>query len=1468
MKKYGGTGVEPIRDFYDSISRDVFNKVDEYATNAGIEVSDSNIDKLVVESLASDGKSLHGLAREILSANGIPMKAGNTNDSNVEYARNLSREGLGALIRDLDEALADVNRPIEHRIPLLILRGSMKNAQLTLVQTEKAQSEKLFNSLQVGTINQVRGELLASQIEKTNTLSNAMDYIQSQMYQDDIGARVIARIKQLAIDNDTPVRFLSVYDMEQKFGRNTAGAYDNETGIIYVARGTSYNDAVHAITHEAVHAHLNKKAFGYHNYAKSLSDGETVIPQVYGLTAEDVAFFADAERIMGAVRGSEVFSSPKYADLLVSTDALGNKTPYGLSYDATSKDAVVEFAAEMFSSPRFRQAVTEALAKKNETNLSKSKNAVVELFRKLARLFGFYTKEDVDTVADFIDSGMRTLSAVPYIDVTGRSGASNLKSARTKSEREKVLRYVVDQERGIQYYTFKRPSATNDGVELGEASAYRMVDDKGNLTDKWSFSYRDDADTWTQLDGLSAIELGEKAADLGLEVLSRNGNTRINKHVNEQIDRIWALHPVLAKALIKVRQWVASYAGQENADDFMDKFVGFAMKMEYYTQDRDVLLTWATRMAVAKYGKDNVPSDLQNEANIIRAEYNNFFNEHGVGGRITGLDRAKAIRGFIDKYGWSDEFARDVVYARMAQERTRQFKENPGGLNPYTGEHWRDTNVVSGFKFTDKNGNRIADEDGTKFFASLDVEQQRQVNEFVDMWIAQNNAVLDLEYQSGVLSSDQYKSMYNVFYAPLKNEWDKETAFYKMARGRRTEAKDPFTNWYAHAEMRVSYALRQREHQMLLEMGQQYGLDKLFVVNQSKFVGRSDTIGKQWQAPNMSDGSSWSVYKNGIRHTLTINDPVLKQIYRNTRGWENKANFWSVMAGITRAMSAVRTTFSPAFLPVAYARDLATAVVNVQAAFRSMTGSNQLSNAEAASLAPKVVKRSMASVFGILKGKWTDQRSWQYDVFKRYGGGVVMNARMDFDDHNAWLADNVFKKGMSAKQMAVNTAKKGALKMSQISHALEDSVRFATFMEFVEMKAGRKFNSEQELVSFLEGNQTIKNAAVNGSKNITGNFEIKSGSTPLRSLFMFFNAGMVGARTFVHMFDPGHGTHGIKMASMIFGLALASLAMMDDELGEDDDGKSKTLRIRATETGLCMGMSGCVQMPHELHWVMAMAKATYHSTKGDIDMADGVGMVAKKLFQTFVPLSFGPDMTTGSDIAMGLLPTVLQPFAQNILNRDAFGNPIVSEFAYNADGSRVMDAPDWMKSKISDPELFKTISLELNRVFGADISASEITHGFQQTLGGVGSALLKVMRGLEGGKSPSEITADVFASGFIPRYDNGALKSELQDKIASMKSALMRGPDASMMVLGKDELQNNDKYNKLVELEKRLTNGERSITYNGKSYAEMFRQKMAGMHNGDIDAILEADNALDIMGEQRRALYGEIINLLEELSYE
>ncbi len=85
-----------------------------------------------------------------------------------------------------------------------------------------------------------------------------------------------------------------------------------------------------------------------------------------------------------------------------------------------------------------------------------------------------------------------------------------------------------------------------------------------------------------------------------------------------------------------------------------------------------------------------------------------------------------------------------MLYAAMARERSRQFAENPGGINLYTGEHWRTQTMHQDLNSLDKNGNKVKLLDGSKFSQVFDVEQQRQV-EFIKMWIAfMNDTLSDL----------------------------------------------------------------------------------------------------------------------------------------------------------------------------------------------------------------------------------------------------------------------------------------------------------------------------------------------------------------------------------------------------------------------------------------------------------------------------------------------------------------------------------------------------------------------------------------------------------------------------------------------------------------------------------------------------------------------------------------------------
>lgn len=1284
----------------------------------------------------------------------------------------------------------------------------------------------------------------------SGSLAQTLGSVQSFFKPGEVGGRVVGRLTQLAMDNDVQIISLSKAEMESRFGQDVKGAYDNESGQIYIRNDLGFTQTAQTLVHEATHAYFNRSAFAYNAYIGALSTDSTVKPETYGLTRADVKLMEDAYAMMDQVRDSTAYLNPRYGVNTV-VDLEGNTRAYGLSFDKNDPEALAEFMSELYSSEGFRRATAQALAEVNETNEATGWRRVRQFLRQIAEFFGFTNPQTQRDVAEFIENSMSLLGTVPYRVANG--GVSRLATA----DEGFVSRFVTDANRGIQFYTFKQKNGLG-GKSEGVASAYR--NDNGT----WNFEYINPVDLSqiVQKDGLTEAELADEAVRYNLQVLTRNGNTNVHKHLSETIHRVNMLYPPLAKAVTKLHQLLTNFIDVETATNFTNTLTSKLLWLEHNLHDRDAIFTWVDRMMAQLY-KDQPEkrTDLQREVQTLRAQYLNEFTESGIG-RKTMKDHRELISDWATRQGITVEQLSEMTYALMARERTEQFKKDNGGIDPYTGKPIRELGKVSGFRFNGK-----ADDDASAYFASLTAQQAAQVEEFRKMWIAMNDGMLNLEYASGVLSTEQYYNMRGKFYAPLKNEDSFIGAFYKRATGRHSKAKDPFTTWFEMAEARSIWALKQKEYSLLLDVVQDNALGNILQVNQTHRTSLKDSIGHQWRAPNMSDGTAWTVYKNGVRHTLSINDKGLQDIYRSAKTWEEKSGFWSAMAHITRAMSAVRTSLSPSFIPVAYARDLLTSVVNIQAAFRTSEAGQVLSDAEAMTLAGKVVARSLSSVGGILKGKWQGTRGWQYDVFKRLGGGINMNARMDAEDYNRLFQNALMAKPKSPLQLTGQVAKGGVHKLMQISHATEDSVRFATFMEFLEMRAGRKFTDEADLIQFLTANPKLKQQAISASKHITGNFEVKGNNIGMRSLFMFFNASMVGGRNAAHMFDTRHGTHALKMMGVIGALSLASLAMMDAELGDDEDGKGKASRVSATENGICWGMSGCLQLPHETRWISALMKANYEYLKGDISLGDATKMVMRGLHQSSgIPFQvIGADGNpTAHSFTMGVMPTLAQLPFQLFTNVDQFGRDITPEYAYDANGQRIMNAADWQKAKLSDPDWAKGMAMFGQKWFGLDVSASQYNHIANFILGSVYTNGKKIAKGMNNGDSFSQIFGSVAGSGFTPKYNDYAMMNDVKDRIKELKNDLMMGDSVHNMVRGRDELKTDARYAKLVALEKQYEKAQRAMSYNGKSYSELIRERESAIQNDDIDLLLEANTGLDVLMLERQQEAGQLLQLLEE----
>lgn len=1371
-----------------------------------------------------DRERVHAIMREelMVTSPDVDTRTGNVVGSLKSQAE------VGAMISDLDTFINARNGVADETTALAyLMREYLKDQTVINEVTMQLPNTEMGKALARDYADLRSGEAWENFVNQHQSLHATLTKLSDRYKQGTFQRKYIDFLINHSRVNDVRVTIGTVD------GAN--GVYRANSGRIELRSGMDEHTFLRTLMHEATHAYFHKAAIDFRSGVEQ--------------NAETRAFMQTAEAMFESVK-DKPFDSVRFAD--VAVDEYGR--PYGIT-GGTEGTGLAEFLAELYSSDKFRQWVTESLAatetaKKTKHPLRTAISRIKELYNHFVNIVAPDLRNKEFAVDVMLEQGFKLFS---------RSAEISNNTLHLKNNEDDISRAEQDMLNGVRYYTFKLRQVFSEPELVGSA---RYDEESGT----WEFNYRDEEGNAQTEQGLDIDDVMEKALDMDMQVYGRSGIDSPGHFLQNQINRTKMTNPRLAQALENFHKFLTSFLPVHTVDNAMSKIYEFALTFEHYAMNRDALHTWLER-ALKASGRD--PQNAQNILNDIHAKTQTFLHERGLDDFMTLKDHEIAIAELAKHYNITSEQLNDIVYALTAKHRTEQFRDNPGEIDPYTGEHVRSDALVSGFSFKDANGNTVRDDDGSKFLNQLSAEQQTFASLLEERWIAQNNSVLDFELQAGAISRSQYEAQYGLFYAPLRNTDTQATAFYKRALGRTTKAKDPATNYYNFAHARVLYAQHQMKMGQLLDTALTENVQNIIEVNQARFTQTGEGLRKRWVNPNVQDPAVITVWRGDTQYTMRITDPIVARMIRKDAG-RDMTGGWAILSAVTRGLSLVRTSLSPTFVPAAFARDLLTAIGNVQSAFRDL-GSASLSDAQARDLSQRIPGTALKAAMSILKGNAHGTRSWEYDVFKRAGGGITMNARYDFEQANEWLSSELrtAKDGSTVRiGDGLKRTKDVLKKATEISHAFEDATRFATFMEYLKMKnGGREFANEQELTQFLASNPEIKKAAVTGSKNITGNFEVKGSNIAFRSMYMFFNASMVGLSTTVNMFDSRHGTHGFKFGMMLAGAMLASMALIDADLGDDEDGKSKLSRVNKVGDNLC-AYGVCIPIPHEARPITNFVKSAYHVARGDYSVGDAVANVMHGVMQAGSPMQFdGMTTTTNTMHTMlqSLTPTLGQLPLQLATGLNSFGKEIKPEFAYTANGQRIVDAMDWQKSKMSDPEWTKWMAMNLQKFLGIDVSSSEIDHVSQFVLGSIYTSTKKAGQAAMSGASAGEIAYNFAGRSFGMTYDNRAMIDEAKEKIREAKMRMTMGDSVENMTLSTQELKENPQYARLVALEKRLENAERSLRYNGKSYAELYRQKQTGLVTDDLDSILEANEGIDYLTEERREVYGKFYDELNDL---
>lgn len=864
------------------------------------------------------------------------------------------------------------------------------------------------------------------------------------------------------------------------------------------------------------------------------------------------------------------------------------------------------------------------------------------------------------------------------------------------------------------------------------------------------------------------------------------------------------------------------------------------------------------------HGAD-IRDTLQGKLDNIRQDFEYQISGEPVTGEATLYSMEREIHKLMRESGLTKEKIDDILYAMRAQDRQGElFKTVP--IDPLTGRRRKVTDNLTGFWYLDANGKQVQDPDGSQFLATLSPAEQQFAQQLKDEFIRYNNQVLDMELMAGRMTQQAYNLAYGKFYVPLRNESDDATAFFKKGTGRVTKADSPMTHFFSNAKARLKSAENSLLMQELRETLAEYPIDGFIRFNATK-ISKTDQGKYQQRAQGLVEGNTITFFENGNKYTATIVDPFLsKNLQRHRDTVDRDDSTFSLLRSVgnlTCWYAQVRTQ-TPAFFITSILRDSTQALLGHQQAFRGRSG---LSDSEHMALSLKTIAKAYSSLGMILKSRYDMEKAdWRYKMYRKHGG-VGHSAQFDLDTTRDALDADVFgSKDMFGKAKQGLTS--GRKKYMDLMHSSDDAIRYATWMTFLEHKAGRKFTSEADLQQFLANNPEVSALATEGSKNITGNFQNKGlGNQFERNVFMFWNANMVGLPNSIRSFNPRYGMAGIKMAS-IFGGLLAMQALMAGSAGDDDDGKSKFFRLKGIGDWVGTSEDGGLAIPVE-HGLRPYTHGILAFT-GLITGNYTVGQAVKKAWDGAIQglTPFSPSQTGDAlfDSMYAVLPTILQAPALRMKGTDFFGRDAIPR-QFDEEGREITDGPNAVKFRDKDSDFSIAVAHAMNRATNGfvDITPGSVEDLQAQLFGGFYTMVKTANKEYaKSGDLMSAMGVAVF-KGKTAEYNSFALQEEVQNRIAEARKQYRLGESVDDMLTGASNLP--EEYQELVALDKELRNELKFKDEEGNSVNSLKqREKQLRMtEDKNPQELFMVQEKLAALYAKRNQIYGEFMRRLDEL---
>ncbi len=398
------------------------------------------------------------------------------------------------------------------------------------------------------------------------------------------------------------------------------------------------------------------------------------------------------------------------------------------------------------------------------------------------------------------------------------------------------------------------------------------------------------------------------------------------------------------------------------------------------------------------------------------------------------------------------------------------------------------------------------------------------------------------------------------------------------------------------------------------------------------------------------------------------------------------------IANVTRFIAALSTQYNPIFGAWNFARDVQGAALNLT------TTPLRDKKYAVTSGAFKVMKGIYKEVRSRRAGGQTSgYYSDLYRDFESVGGKTGFINQFSNLNKQGTIVERELKNLKKGKIAGIPTSVGGWL--SDYNDTLENAVRLSAYEQGIKIGLSKEESAEI-------------------AKNLTVNFNRKGAKTAgLGALYAFFNSAVQGPVRLVETLRGPAGKKIIAGGFLLGAFQAAILAMA----GFDEDEPSEFIKQKNFVIPTFDGGYVMVPMPLGFNILPNVGRIISEIAFGDKKSGTRkIGDLMEAVVSSFNPLG-------GGNMVQMVMPTVLDPIANVIINRDSFGRPISRE------DRALSPSPGYLRSRESAGVIAKGIAEFLNYVSGGtefnkgafSPTGDDINYVVTQYLGGVGREAMR-----------------------------------------------------------------------------------------------------------------------------------------------